>query len=152
MITNNQNSESHPFIELSLSPIAVTISFGIIRLTIFLILFGFLPLSLFSQEITTISPIPNPAGKEIKKDAKPQKLTFRYEKTQFKTGVDEVVIPIVNKPGGKFSYERISQDTFGGLLFNTTTGIFYLKHSDPGVYMVIYTIKDERVSITITLE
>lgn len=79
-------------------------------------------------------------------------LRINYGVSKFKAGTIGVVKPVVNVKGGTFSYTRISDGRNGGLSINTVSGAVNYQNSNPGKYIVTYTVNSKQASFTITVE
>jgi hypothetical protein len=79
-------------------------------------------------------------------------LRINYGISKFKAGTVGVVKPSVNIKGGTFSYTRINDGRNGGLSINTVSGAINYQNSNPGKYIVTYTVNSKQVSFTITVE
>lgn len=79
-------------------------------------------------------------------------LRINYGVSKFKAGTVGVIKPSVNIKGGTFSYSRINDGRNGGLSINTVSGAINYQNSNPGKYIVTYTVNLKQVSFTITVE
>ena len=94
-----------------------------------------------------------PLGKTVGvKELSFNDLRINYGVSKFKAGTVGVIKPSVNIKGGVFSYSRINDGRNGGLSINTVSGAINYQNSNPGKYIVTYTVNSKQVSFTITVE
>jgi len=79
-------------------------------------------------------------------------LSLSYDVTNFRSDRSGVAKPTVNTKGGVFSYVRVNDGLSGGLCMNTVNGWISFNSSQPGKYIVTYTLNGQRASVTIIVD
>jgi len=141
----SQLASSHNFLTSKFLTL-ITRSYFIVHLVI---ISQILPVRLWGQERGTIltSSIQGKSSNQSN-----QKLTLTYNKKRFKSGDEDILKPLVNIKGGVFTVKSATVDSPGGLTFNQVTGWIICQFSDPGRYLVTYSLKDQKATFEIIVD